>query len=177
MRPTAGFGKGMLAAQDEEIPKHIRDRVRDPSQRDDDERAQKAEREAREAIARSEREVHAAREALAKAISDKEAAEQAARDASDQTKKRTTGSYGQPYRTRKGDEKTKWGLHVPLEFVREFKWFEGHMALTESASDFVVRAVREKMNREVARRRKDGRWGESYDLKFGVAELEDEGTV
>lgn len=78
--------------------------------------------------------------------------------------KRTTGSYGEPYVREDGVEMTKWGLHVPLTFVEQFKLFSGHLGLKETQSEFVVRAVLEKMKREMARRKSLGTWKSLEDL-------------
>lgn len=72
--------------------------------------------------------------------------------------KRSTGSYTNHYVKEDGTKMTKWGLHVPVAFVERFKWFMGHLNLNETASEFVVRAVIEKMRREISRRKAAGTW-------------------
>lgn len=81
--------------------------------------------------------------------------------------KRTTGSYKEPYVKDDGTEMAKWGLHVTIEFVDQYKWFIGHLKLGESGSEFVMRAVREKMRREMARRKQQGEWKNYEDLFSG----------
>jgi hypothetical protein len=85
--------------------------------------------------------------------------------------KSSTGSFGKPYLRGDGVEMTKWGLHVPLEFVERFKWFMGHLGLTESASEFVVRAVLEKMAREIARRKQQGTWKNFEEMSSDTVEV------